>query len=398
MGQTTSRRAHGSARRHNDVEAITSPVTTAVNSLRGSRSTEGATTSASITFADPAETVPPITTNHVAWPTSGEGDITHTGQKPLPRQPVRSMPTRSTVRKRLSRMLPARFHSTPSHIKNPITPISTEVPSSSTSQSPIQVPASSLPSESAAMASAVTTNPVSPSSLDSPSETRSSPAIVGVPIGSVGEAPSRALENAPIVQLQLGASESFDTPPNEPPIPSPSPNPANTHDTPTSSLGSVPSGSTSDASERSLDKGKQKAEPEPTSEQEARNPSSSSSPPPPLSLSRSPAYVDSLGDERRAAAQRVLDAIRLADNISEDARTLQNRPPPEIIERIVDHLRSSGDPDIIAALPRSPTEDRFSPNTRNPPYPARATTEPHPEPSIASGTAMIVQGKLMSLA
>jgi hypothetical protein len=399
MGQTTSRRAHGSARRHNDVEAIPSPVTTAVNSFRGSRSTEGATASPSMTFADPPETVSATTTNHVAWPTSGEEHITQTGQKPLPRQSVRSMPTRSTVRKRLSRMLPARFHSTPSHVKNSGTPISTEVASSSTPQSvKEQVPASSPPPESPAIASPVAPNRVSSSSLDSPYETCSSPAIVETPIGSVDVAPSRALENAPIVQAQVSASEPFDISPGEFPVPSSSSDPASTSDTPASLLDSRSHGSTSDASERSLDKGKQRAEPQPTSEQEGQDPSSSaspSSPSPPLSSSRAPAYIESLGDERRAAAQRVLDAIRLADNIAEEARTVQNRPPPEIIERIVDHLRSTGDPDIIAALPRSPTEDRFSSNTGSSPYPARVTNEPHREPSIASGTAMIVQGKLM---
>ena len=378
MGQASSRRAHGSARRRSDNETIPSPVTTAVDSLRGPRSTEGTTTSPSLTIADPTEAVPPVTPSRVTWPTSEEGDVMQTGQKSNPRRIVRSMPTKSTVRQRLSRMLPTRFHPT-SHIKNPRVPIPTEVASSSTSQSSKEhAPVPSAPSEPSAPDTTIAPNRVSSLPLDPPSEIHSSSATVGIPTGSTDEARDCILENAPVPQSQADSS----TPSHSG---SPSPDTGSASDSLVPLVSPVSHGSTSDDPERSLDKGKQKAEPEPANEQDPDNPSTSSP------SSHPPPYVDSLQGERRAATERVLGVVRPAD-ASEDARTAQNLPPPEIVERIVDHLRSTGDPEILAALPRSPTGDRLSAGG-NMLYPTRGINEPHPEPSITSGTAMIVQGK-----
>jgi hypothetical protein len=381
MGQTSSRRAHGSASRRNDIEAIPSPVTTAVNSLHGSRSTEEATaTSASLTITGPSEAVSPDTPDHVTWPTSDEENVTQDGQKSHPRQIARSLPTKSSVRRRLSRMLPARFHSTPSHVKNSRAPISTEGSSTSVSQNakdPALVP--QPPSGS----SAPTPNRVSPVLPASPSE-RFLSTTVNIPADGVAEVPDNAVESTPVPQPQ---AEPPNTSRGELPVFSSSSDPASETHGPVSLVDSAPHRSASDDSERPADKGKQKAEPEPTSENEIHNGSNPSTSTPPSS-SRPPDYLDSLRDERRSAAQRVL-GVRPADGASEDART-QNLPPPEIVERIMDHLRSTGDPEILAALPRSPTEVSSGGNT---PYPTRRMNEPHPEPSITSGTAMIVQGE-----
>lgn len=388
MGQTSSRRAHGSARRRNDIEAIPSPVTTAVNSLHDSRSTEGATaTSASLTITGPSEAVSPDTPDHVTWPTSDEENVTQDGQKSHPRQIARSLPHKSTVRRRLSRMLPARFHSTPSHVKNSQAPISTEGSSTSVSQNakdPAVVP--QPPSGSSAPTAP---NHVSPVLPDSPSERFPSTAAK-IPAGDVAEVPDSAVESTPVSQPQAIVSEPPNTSRGELPVSSSSSDPSNETHAPASLVDSAPHYLASDDSERPLDKGKQKAEPEPVSANEVHSgstPSTSSTPP----SSRAPAYLDSLRDERRSAAQRVL-SVRPADGPSEDART-QNMPPPEIVERIMDHLRSTGDPEILAALPRSPTEVSNGGNT---PYPTRSMNEPHPEPSITSGTAMIVQGEPMA--
>lgn len=109
------------------------------------------------------------------------------------------------------------------------------------------------------------------------------------------------------------------------------------------------------------------------------------------------ASSDPLREERRAAAQRILDLIRPAIDTTSDSPTLHSdtSPPPEVVNHIVDQLRSTGDPEIVAALPPSVPARVPSPTRTSVPIPPRAPRQHFGEPSIASGTAMIVQGSFL---
>lgn len=131
MGQTTSRRANG-ATRHSLLS--TTPAVGPVEDVLGEASPNIAIAAPpSSSVARTPEGAQSASQNGITWPTSGQEDVEDLERKAGPRQYLRSNPTKSTVRRRLGRMLPARFHSTPSPVKPSVVPLSTNAVASSSS-------------------------------------------------------------------------------------------------------------------------------------------------------------------------------------------------------------------------------------------------------------------------